>query len=323
MYYVYSGRFQPFSKLNEQELQWLVKNIKSDDKIIIGIVNPMPQFIASTDNADTWVRFKLEYNPLSYWERYIQIKNYIDKNNLSDKVYSITPLPRPSKNMLQAANYLPSKENRIMCLPIVHDSEQEEEKKEGLEKQGESPFVIPSETFDPEYKIISPELIFCLMAINNNSWKRFVNKDVELNLTNLNLQSRFSERGLSRDKAIETLKKIYKRINNSEEADIFYDILKNDIVEIQPSIYKKAEIRERNQNIDNLNRKIDKLIEEIECEIPSLRKDAPQQYNVFKQIIRKLYNHLEAINNNIADDQINQINNEIEDIRIKWEERNR
>ena len=323
MYYVYNGRFQPFSLLNEAELDWLVENTNAEDKIIVGIVNPTPTFIDASENADSWVRFKLEYNPLSYWERYEQIKAYIDKKGIADKVCAITPLPRPSKNMVAAMNYLPPKDKRVICLPIVHDSELEEEKREGLVRQGEDPMIIPSETFGAALTIISPELIFCLMAINNDGWENLVSTEVREHLISLNVERRLPERGLSREKAIATLRKIYKRTSNSMEALLLYNILYRDITDIDRPKEKTEAIRERTQRVEQLRRIIHNLLDEIETEITALRRDAPNQYRIFSESLVLLYRYDLMLEGTPSDEQLDKISLDVEDIKEKWELRNR
>lgn len=323
MFYVYNVRFQPLTKLNEQELTWLINSIGEDDQIIIGIVNPMPTFIDANDNAETWVRFKLEYNPLSYWERYYQIKSFIDKSDFSNKVYAIVPLPRPSKNMIGAANYLPTKENRVICLPIVHDSEQEEEKLEGLRKQGEEPLIIPSEKFGGELTLISPELIFCLIAIGSDGWMRFVNDDVKQNLIDMNIEKRLFERGLNKEKALAKLKQIYKRTYLSTEVDILYQILHPYLTEIAKPKEIIEEIEIRNQNADKLAKRIEGLASEIEDELPVLRKNAPIQYEVFKEIHSCLYEFQKSLCGQLTEEQIKKIETTLEGYYEQWQQRNR
>ena len=323
MFYVYNVRFQPLSRLNEEEIKWLVNNINEEDKIIIGIVNPMPTFIDANDDAETWVRFKLEFNPLSYWERYIQIKNFIDKNGFSDRIYAIVPLPRPSKNMIGAANYLPLKENRIICLPIVHDSEQEEEKLEGLRKQKEDPMIIPSESFGGEFTVISPELIFCLISVGSKDWVRFVNDDVRQNLIDWKIDQRLSERGLNKEKALVKLKQIYKRTYVTAEVDILYQILHPYISEIAKPKEIIEEIAERNQAADKLAKRIENFATEIEDELPSLRKNAPQQYEVFKETLSRLYEYQKSLCTQLTEEQVQKIKNAIEVYYEQWQQRNR
>ena len=109
MYYIYSKRCQPFSKLNEAEIEWLANEIGDDDKIIVGIVNYNPRKFDSDDNMREDERFEFKFNPLSYWERFCQIDEYL-KSNIDDKpalkkVVEITPLPRPSVNIDTACVY--------------------------------------------------------------------------------------------------------------------------------------------------------------------------------------------------------------------------
>ena len=158
MNYIYSGRLQPLSKLNEREILWICNNIKKDDK------------------ASTWTRFREEFNPLTYWERYEIISDFIKRQELTDKISAIVPLPRPSINMKKAVNYLP--DDRVMLLSIIRYSEEEDNKELGMTSQGETVKKIPAYTFGKDNTIISPELIFCLMAIENDRWKELVSYKV-------------------------------------------------------------------------------------------------------------------------------------------------
>lgn len=229
MNYIYSGRLQPLSKLNEREILWICDNIKKDDKVIIGIVNPNPLFIDKDDKASAWARFREEFNPLTYWERYEIISDFIKRQELTDKISAIVPLPRPSINMKKAVNYLP--ENRVMLLSIVQDSEQEENKELGMKNQGETVKKIPAHTFGKENTIISPELIFCLMAIENDGWKELVSYDVYTYLESINIKKRVFDK-LDSKHARNTIEKIYKRIGNDDEKTAIYEIIKDNFPDI-------------------------------------------------------------------------------------------
>lgn len=229
MNYIYSGRLQPLSKLNEREILWICNNIKKDDKVIIGIVNPNPLFIDKDDKASTWTRFREEFNPLTYWERYEIISDFIKRQELTDKISAIVPLPRPSINMKKAVNYLP--DDRVMLLSIIRYSEEEDNKELGMTSQGETVKKIPAYTFGKDNTIISPELIFCLMAIENDRWKELVSYDVYTYLKSINIKNRIFAK-LTSNEAKNTIKKIYRRTGNDDEKMAIYEIIKNDFPDI-------------------------------------------------------------------------------------------
>ena len=174
MNYVYSTRFQPFNNENMAELDWLLNNVEDKDRIIFGIVNPDPRNTDSRDNPGNWTRFKSCFNPLTYWERYQSIEMLIRVKGCAHMIGGIVPMPRPSVNMDRANNYLPAKSDRRMCVPIILRSELEETKVEGLKNQNEEVFEIPAHEFAAENRIISPELIACLIALNYEDWDKFV-----------------------------------------------------------------------------------------------------------------------------------------------------
>ena len=179
MNYVYSVRFQPFSNENLEILRWLIENTGSNDQIVIGIVNPNPQYIDNKDDPLNWKRFSTRFNPLSYWERYKTIELVIHSYGWQNKIAGIVPMPRPSVNMKCAENYLPPKNNRKMCVPIILRSAIEDTKTWGLRQQGETVFEIPAHSFLPDsLKIISPELITCLISLHYNGWDKFVPKAI-------------------------------------------------------------------------------------------------------------------------------------------------
>lgn len=237
MYYIYSKRCQPFSKLNEAEIEWLANEIGDDDKIIVGIVNYNPRKFDSDDNMREDERFEFKFNPLSYWERFCQIDEYL-KSNIDDKpalkkVVAITPLPRPSVNIDTAFNYLPDKSDCTFCVSIIHNSEYEERKLYGYKNQKIDKILkIPSHTFSADLRIISPELIFCLIARGKKDWKRFVNEHVAKQLERLQLGARLAGAGLDADTGMERLRRILSRAHDDEKL-LLEKLLHSELNDIQ------------------------------------------------------------------------------------------
>ncbi len=323
MYYVYSLRCQPFNLLNQEELKWLVNNIPESDQIIVGIVNPHPNYIDTADKATTWTRFKIEYNPLNYWERFCMVKNFIDKSNYKDKIAGITPLPRPSTNMEKARNYLPS--DYTMCLSIVHNSEQEEMKEYGLKSQGETNIkIIPAYTFSKNITIISPELICCLMAIDGDDWKELVSDDVRNYLVDNNVSAR--AKCMKRGYALNVLKTIYNRTTNDEEKIILFGILNKYIDDINPpSIIPVSHQNPKESDIDALIISIEELHKDLSLELPSLIEDAPKQFELFSSYQCELYemksNGKKGLYKNPENFRISK--ERFEAIRKEWDKRNK
>lgn len=224
MYYVYNKRFQPLHKQSEEEIKWLVKNTNEDDKIILGVINYNPQYCDKADRMEDDERFDLIYNPFSYWERYLQLQNFCNTQKLSDplfnKIVAITPLPRPSVNIKTALNFLPDISDCKICVSILHNNDYEDRKIRGYKNQGiqmSNVLQIPTYEFDPDLRIISPELIFCLMALADNNWKMLVSDNILQQIDSTNLNKRLTAAGLSAPIAIEKIKKIYNRAPEDEK----------------------------------------------------------------------------------------------------------
>lgn len=324
MYYVYNKRFQPFSKLDEAELDWLLNYINADDKIIIGIVNYKPLSPDPEDHANDWERFDPKYNPLSYWERYSLIYSYIDKKKLWDKVVAITPLPRPSTNMKHAGNFLPSKSERIMCLSVIHHSEKESNKKRGVLKQEERICEIPSYSFDKRLTMISPKLTACLMAIGSEDWKEFVNEQASEYLDTLNIEDRLHEPeyNLTRKEAKETLKNIYELTASQEEKSLLYDILKEYVKDIQAPPHMVVHVSQNsNEHLISkaqLKGEIEQLKNIMDTRLPRLRSEVSyERYETFNGWHKALIKYLNELSDaNSA--QLDAIRSEFEAISKQW-----
>lgn len=310
-YYVFSNRCQPLSLLIEEEIKWLAERIKPDDKIIIGIVNPTPSCIDPNDKGNVWTRFKEEYNPLNYWERYCMLTSFLKRSALSEKVEAIVPLARPSVNMKLAANFLPK--NRIMCLPIEQQSVEEDMKREGMELQKEIVFDIPAYEFPNNLDIISPELIFCLMGIGNNQWKELVSKDVLDYLERQDIVQRVAAK-MSRKVARETLSKIYKRTVKDDDKNIIAGLLHGYAI---PNVPKGAPPFVRNdkfmQVCTDLIVDLKDLRREITKDMP-LAEKAPDAHKFFSSAKDQLSSYVKKLE---SDSSINE--NDIQDIKQYYE----
>ena len=214
MYYIYDSRFQPFNNENLAELQWLIDNIESKDKIIIGIINPTPLKPDESDLPSIWPRFRKEFNPLTYWQRHQTIKMVIDDIGCGDRISGIIPMPRPSVNMKSADNFLPPKSERKICVPLVLNDALENTKIEGLNNQNEEHFVIPAYKFDPKLRIVSPELITCLIALGYSDWDMFVPDIIKPYLRSTQIESIVSE-NLIYYKAKQTLTVVYSQMKEN------------------------------------------------------------------------------------------------------------
>lgn len=319
-YYVYSNRCQPLSLLIEKEIKWLADNIQQDDKIIIGIVNPSPSCVDPNDKANAWPRFKKEYNPLSYWERYYMLDSFLKTSGLSEKVAAIVPLARPSVNMILASNYLPI--NRIMCLPIEQQSYEEDSKRTGMESQGEEVFEIPAYTFPDNIDIISPELIFCLMGIGNEKWKSLVSKDVLAYLEKWNIVNRVVAK-MTKNVACNTLSNIYIRTVKEDDKIIIANLLQGYSIKNVPNVPKRLTPFEHNDEFAQKRRdlRLDllSLRQEISSDLPSEHK-APTVYRKFSLIMTQLseYATLLEFNGDVNVEKIQEIRRYYEESKEQW-----
>ncbi len=223
MNYIYNTRFQPFSNENIEELKWLIKKIREDDKddkIIFGIVNPSPNNPDEKDFPLNWKRFRIQFNPLTYWQRYQSIKLIIKSLNCENRVSGIVPMPRPSVNMNSAYNFLPPRSERKICIPVIFNDALEDTKVEGVKNQGEDYQIIPANEFDPQYRIISPELITCLIALGYKHWEQFVPPVIRSYIKSVGIVKSVTS-VLSYADAEEEINKIYSQMKE--------DILKNEM----------------------------------------------------------------------------------------------
>lgn len=220
MYYIYDSRCQPFNNENLAELQWLIDNIKLNDKIIIGIINPTPLNPDPDDLPNYWTRFRKEFNPLSYWQRHQIIKLIIDSLGCNEKVEGIIPMPRPSVNMKNAYNFLPPKSERKICVPLVLNDALENTKIEGLRNQEEDYFEIPAYDFEPELRMVSPELITCLIALGYEKWDLFVPDAIKSYLKLINFEETVTE-NFTYVKAKKTLNTVFSQMRE--------EVLKNEM----------------------------------------------------------------------------------------------
>lgn len=301
-YYVYNSRCQPLNNLIQAEIKWLADNIEPDDKIIIGIVNPYPENIDPGDNADTTTRFDIKYNPLSYWERHEMIASFLEKSGLFQKVAAIVPMPRPSTNMSAASNYLPERDMRWMCLSRAQQSETEDNKRRGMERQGEQVKEIPSYTFPDSLDIISPELIFCLMRIGNPRWTDLVSADVANYLEDHDVSDRVSGNMKQRD-AKEDLSKIYLRALKADDKEKIGKLLQGYGIRGVPqmsSSFSKKTSKGTTQELQNLYSDIESLRQSIVDALPE-KDDAPDTYKYFSIAI----NELSAYQSEISSDNVN------------------
>ena len=316
MYYVYTSRFQPLNLLIEEELKWLSTNIKQDDKIIIGIVNPNPQLADPGDKADTWTRFKIQYNPMSYWERYCMISSFLRANEaLKEKVEMICPLPRPSVNIKGASNYLPSAADRVMCLQISQDNDQEDQKRRGLEKQGETIFEIPSYTFQPSLTLISPELLCCLMALGSQEWDKFVSLDTKKYLEDLEIPDRVLH-CFTRKEAKRVLKRIYNRESTSSEQAVLFPICNILVTGIEKPIIRITELP---SSVTDLINNMQNLVLEINNELIHMKSKAPKSYETFKGKKEELLQTIEKLkNNDVTEEEATSV---FDTIVTEWDKR--
>lgn len=259
MNYIYNARFQPFNITNLKELIWLCDNIKNSDNIIIGIVNPNPQLPLPADVAINWTRFQPKYNVLSYWQRVEIIKKVLTTHALSDRISEIVPLPRPSVNMREADNYLPPKDKRIICVCKYFQSEAEEMKSAGLLAQGEKIFEIPTYSFEAKFRGISPEIISCLVSLNNNNWKDMVPNEILEMILDQNFIG-LVKNNLAQPEAKESIEKVFNAYSDVGVKQYYWEILKEYL-----DVSKNPFSSEKTPLTAILSRILDLCLEKIEA----------------------------------------------------------
>ncbi len=174
VYYIFSGRFQPFHIGHASVIDYLIK--KYNKKIIIGIINPDPRQPFPGDKKD-WIRFRKDANPLTYWERHFLISRCIRELHFSEHVEAVVPLPRPSINISRANNYLPQGP-RIFVLCQKWNDEVEWWKAQKYKDNMEEILFVPFENLNPLAQLASGELIRSLMKVNNSGWKFLLSSSV-------------------------------------------------------------------------------------------------------------------------------------------------
>ncbi len=285
MYYVYCFRCQPLSKLNEFEIIQLSKTIKQEDKIIIGIINPNPNAISSQDAPTQWRRLLKVFNPLSYWERYNIVRQFIDRANLSDKIVAIVPLLRPSLNMDFNSNYLSEKSERIMCVCKIYENVEYEQKYDGLVSQGENVYVIKTNCQWLE-KIFSPELFFGLMGSNDDRWELFIDNEVKEYLNNIKISRRVLK-AFEEDEThtpISGIMKAYNNITNINDKNIFFNEFKKYLdSDDQDVVYVVSE-----REVEDFLELVNILFFDMSNNIGAYEKYAPDQFNCYKSMLAKL-----------------------------------
>lgn len=298
MYYVYTNRFQPLSILHEKEIEWLAANIGISDKIIIGIVNPVPadqQEASSGDLHDTWIRGDIKYNPLSYWQRYLIVKNYVEKNqDVREKVIAIIPHARPSTNMKEARKYLP--EDFIECLSTPQQNNEEYAKRKGIESQHVKVCEIPSHKFGAEYTLITPDLICCLIAIGSNEWGQFVSGDTKAYLESIHIEDMVKS-NFKESSAKKNLKRIYNRESDQKEQRILFRILRKHMKDITFPELLIDEEQEEMPSMENkgLVERIYALAEIINSKLGSMAVLAPNLYPTMVETHNDLYTLADAV----------------------------
>jgi len=169
-YLIFHGRFQPLHMGHFHVLKHAIEN--NSEKIIIGVINPDPHEIWQSDDPK-FQRFHPDLNPLSYWERLLCIKAMIQEYGFNHRIFSITPLPRPSINSEKCSRFVPINEARFL-LSIRYGDEIEEWKRTTYEEQGLVTSVIYDSDLDVDVSPISAGLIRDLMVAGFDDWRSLV-----------------------------------------------------------------------------------------------------------------------------------------------------
>src|SRR5580700_356075 len=168
-HYIFGGRFQPFHIGHLAVLTYAAQ--KFDGPIVIGIVNPDPKNRWPGDGD--WLRFKQQDNPMTFWERFCQIKQSISHTEIDARVTAIVPEPRPSVNLQRANAFLPSRP-RIFVLCARWGDEIEIYKSDRYRKLGEICWQVPDEDLGTDLSYLDGALVRNLMVLGNPIWKELV-----------------------------------------------------------------------------------------------------------------------------------------------------
>lgn len=287
MYYLYHARFQPLSRLHEEEIKILAKEIAPDDLIIIGIVGYIPKFeeikndpqynsLPHDKQSAYMERFDLQFNTLTYWERVEQIKTFIEENNLGDKIPYIIPLPMPSIEKDKISNFIPSEENCTLCLSLVHDDGQEQAMRQTLLSLYRNVHLIRSvEQLEPQLRIISSELICSLIVLEKEEWsgkdiwRKMVSDHVYKQLNDIAIYNRIRHWSYDSQKAFGKIEQLKKYTNTAPEEKILLDALEHYAPNPSRFVNAKFYLQDRAKGIfDNASREVveeqEKILKYIE-----------------------------------------------------------
>ncbi len=209
-----------------------------------------------------------------------------------------------------------------MCLPIEQQSYEEDVKRQGLENQGESVYEIPAYTFPDNVDIISPELIFCLMGIGSEKWKKMVSEDVLACLEELNIINRVAAR-MTRNVARDTLSKIYKRTVKDEDKIIIANLLRGYHIKGVPENPERVIPFEHNnafvQERCNLIHDLSALRQEISRNLPK-ESMAPTAHRNFSSAMNKLSEYVTQLDSSgvVSVEQMQEIRRYFEEVKEQW-----
>lgn len=85
---VIHGRFQVF---HNDHLRYLLAGKARCCRLVVGITNPDPSLTAADDSDRE--RHKDSANPLTYFERYVMIREVLSEAGLAESEFSLVPLP--------------------------------------------------------------------------------------------------------------------------------------------------------------------------------------------------------------------------------------
>jgi len=128
---VIHGRFQV---LHNDHLRYLLAGKARCRHLVVGITNPDPSLTAADDAAPE--RHEPQANPLTYYERYVMIRDALPEAGLSEREFSIVPFPVNRPDLYRF--YVPL--NGTFFLTIYDDWGQR--KKEMFESAGLATHVL-------------------------------------------------------------------------------------------------------------------------------------------------------------------------------------
>jgi len=204
-FFILGGRFQPFHNGHLEMIKLLVSKYKKD--VVIGIANPDPEITYPGDKE--WIRFSKKDNPLSYWERFHGISSSINATPELEGKVTVTPMPRPSVNLLRADNYLPPKP-RVFVVFERRGDVIAKWKYEQYNNLDEESMLFDYRELTKNAQLSEGAIIRDLIGLGSSFWEKFVPKENALFLKRINVRNKILLEGFDEETAKRNILKFAK-----------------------------------------------------------------------------------------------------------------